>query len=230
MASQKQRDPPLKVRCGSNFLEVIESNNEQKTRHQSLEREQNRGRLLGEPCPEMDAGDITGKDERMYGDSTMKLPCAEDQLDRAKRRETRRRSSRPKKQLNDSDDESHVVVRKRLPRDVEPPRRSRQTLAGGSVSSSHEASFASLCWMSLWSAPRSAVRMPTLPCLRPSVEIPPADDAQDMLGRWCARTPSGQVERMSNISASVRQTRTSLWKKRGHSRVHASFDARMSLA
>eukprot|EP00928_Gymnodinium_smaydae_P090891 TRINITY_DN74601_c0_g1_i1.p1 TRINITY_DN74601_c0_g1~~TRINITY_DN74601_c0_g1_i1.p1 ORF type:complete len:261 (-),score=29.26 TRINITY_DN74601_c0_g1_i1:612-1319(-) len=232
MASQRHQDLPLTVHFGSDFVEVIEFSVEQKTEHQRLERKGKSGYIFGEPCPELNAGDIAGEEAWMYYHSALKqrMQEAERQAPWETQKQARWRASRLKKRLDDPHDESHFgfVSREPVPEPIESSRLP-WNVAGGKGGSACKASFACHRLAILWSVPRSAMRMPSLSRQSPSDEPLPADDASAVSERtWCVPRPErlrSKARCMSTPLTSAQRTRIFDLTKRRRSRVHVSFDS-----
>eukprot|EP00928_Gymnodinium_smaydae_P096145 TRINITY_DN8434_c0_g2_i2.p1 TRINITY_DN8434_c0_g2~~TRINITY_DN8434_c0_g2_i2.p1 ORF type:complete len:237 (-),score=19.57 TRINITY_DN8434_c0_g2_i2:671-1381(-) len=232
MAMQRHNYLPLTVHFGCDLVEMIEfSSEEEKTGHQRLERNGKRRCIFGEPCPEPNADDITGDEEWLYYYSALKrrFHQAKHQQGWATLKEARWRASRLKKRLSDPHDESHfgILSHERVTDPVESTHLP-ENVTGGNVDSNRKASLARHRLVSLWSAPRSAIRMPTRFSQSPSEKNPAADEAPAAPERmWCVPTRDRLriiAERRSTSATCAQRTRIFDWAKRRHSRVHVSLD------
>eukprot|EP00928_Gymnodinium_smaydae_P046126 TRINITY_DN30728_c0_g1_i1.p1 TRINITY_DN30728_c0_g1~~TRINITY_DN30728_c0_g1_i1.p1 ORF type:complete len:153 (-),score=7.30 TRINITY_DN30728_c0_g1_i1:451-909(-) len=134
--------------------------------------------------------------------------------------QARWRASRLRKRRNDPDDEDHldISLRKRV---TEPVKTWHE--ADEEVGSNFKAS-----WMSMWSAPRSAIRMPTRRS-QSSGKARPADNGPAVSEpMWCVPPTRdrlrGIAEIMSKPPTHAQRTRYFDWTKRKNTRVHVSFD------
>eukprot|EP00928_Gymnodinium_smaydae_P002029 TRINITY_DN10712_c0_g1_i1.p1 TRINITY_DN10712_c0_g1~~TRINITY_DN10712_c0_g1_i1.p1 ORF type:complete len:231 (-),score=26.80 TRINITY_DN10712_c0_g1_i1:13-705(-) len=223
MGSQRRKQ--LTVHFGFDCVDVFEFSIDQMTGHQRLDRKGKSVYIFGEPSPELNAGDILEEQDWMYYYSALKqrMHEAKGQLDWMTLKQARSRASRLKKRLNDPDDESHLGMD--LPKTVTEAVESADlpgNAAGGNVASNRKAPLPCYRLASLWSAPRSAMRMPPRFCKSSAEKIPPANDADPdvPLTMWYATTPERLriiADRTSTSSTRAQRHRMFKCKNEAHS-------------
>eukprot|EP00928_Gymnodinium_smaydae_P072130 TRINITY_DN5554_c0_g1_i2.p1 TRINITY_DN5554_c0_g1~~TRINITY_DN5554_c0_g1_i2.p1 ORF type:complete len:318 (+),score=38.90 TRINITY_DN5554_c0_g1_i2:78-1031(+) len=106
----ERRERSLAVHFSSDMVDVIEIADEQRNESHEMECKKKNGYIMGEPCPDLSGGDMTGEEEwkHYYSALKIRMRCAKHQSHQVNQREARRRAFSLRKRLDNVNDEAHL--------------------------------------------------------------------------------------------------------------------------